>query len=63
MPLIRAEPTRAHRLRTPGDEVEIASDEDRIVIAARRQPGALGGRFAHSGMADRLLEDRRREPR
>lgn len=47
----------------PGDEVEIAFDEDRIVIAARRRDGALGGRFARSGMAERLLEDRRREPR
>jgi AbrB family looped-hinge helix DNA binding protein len=47
----------------PGDEVEIEWDEDRIVIAARRRSSALGGRFAHSGMAARLLEDRRREPR
>ena len=47
----------------PGDEVEIAFDENRIVIAARRSAGALGGRFAQSGMADRLEEDRRREPR
>ena len=47
----------------PGDEVEIAFEKDRIVIAARRHAGALGGRFAQSGMADRLLEDRRREPR
>jgi AbrB family looped-hinge helix DNA binding protein len=46
-----------------GDEVEIAFDEDRIVITARRRPATLGGRFAQSGMADRLLEDRRREPR
>jgi AbrB family looped-hinge helix DNA binding protein len=47
----------------PGDEVEVAFHEDRIVIVARRRPGALGGRFAQSGMADRLLKDRRREPR
>ncbi|MHB1568509.1 MAG: AbrB/MazE/SpoVT family DNA-binding domain-containing protein [Solirubrobacteraceae bacterium] len=47
----------------PGDEVEIEIDHDRIVIAARRQPSTLGGRFANSGMAARLLEDRRREPR
>jgi AbrB family looped-hinge helix DNA binding protein len=47
----------------PGDEVEIAFDEDRIVIAARRRDGALGGRFSRSGMAERLLDDRRREPR
>jgi AbrB family looped-hinge helix DNA binding protein len=47
----------------PGDEVEVAFEEDRIVIAARRPDGALGGRFTRSGMAARLLEDRRREPR
>ena len=47
----------------PGDEVEIEIDKDRIVIAARRHPRALGGRFADSGMAARLLEDRQREPR
>jgi AbrB family looped-hinge helix DNA binding protein len=40
----------------PGDEVDIAFDEDRIVIVARRHAGVLGGRFAQSGMADRLLE-------
>jgi AbrB family looped-hinge helix DNA binding protein len=47
----------------PGDEVEVEWDQDRIVIAARRRSRALGGRFAHSGMAARLSEDRRREPR
>jgi AbrB family looped-hinge helix DNA binding protein len=47
----------------PGDEVDVVFDEDRIVIAARRRSEALGGRFAHSGMAERLLEDRRGEPR
>lgn len=47
----------------PGDEVEIEWDEDRIVIAARQRSRLLGGRFAHSGMAARLLEDRRSEPR
>lgn len=47
----------------PGDEVDIAFDDERIVIAPRRQARALGGRFGRSGMAERLLEDRRREPR
>jgi AbrB family looped-hinge helix DNA binding protein len=47
----------------PGDEVDIVFDQDRIVIAPRRRADALGGRFAHSGMAARLLEDRRSEPR
>lgn len=47
----------------PGDEVEIGFEEDRIVITARRQAAGLGGKFAHSGMAARLLEDRARELR
>lgn len=47
----------------PGDEVDVAFDDERIVIAPRRQTPALGGRFGGSGMAERLLEDRRREPR
>jgi AbrB family looped-hinge helix DNA binding protein len=33
----------------PGDEVEIAFDEDRIVIAARRPAGALGGGSRRAG--------------
>lgn len=47
----------------PGDEVEFELEGDRIVLVARRLPARLGGRFAHSGMAARLLEDRAREPR
>ena len=47
----------------PGDEVEIALSEERIVITARRREGGLGGRFADSGMAQRLLQDRGCEPR
>ncbi len=47
----------------PGDEVEIAFADEQIVICARRGAGSLGGRFAQSGMAKRLLEDRRQEPR
>jgi AbrB family looped-hinge helix DNA binding protein len=47
----------------PGDEVEIAFADERIVISARRGAASLGGRFAKSGMAKRLLEDRRQEPR
>jgi AbrB family looped-hinge helix DNA binding protein len=47
----------------PGDEVEFELDGDAIVLTARRRPNHLGGRFAHSGMARRLLEDRAREPR
>ena len=47
----------------PGDEVDVAFEDDRIVINPRARDGALGGRYAGSGMAGRLLEDRRREPR
>jgi AbrB family looped-hinge helix DNA binding protein len=47
----------------PGDEVEVGLQDDRIVITARRRVDALGGKFARSGMAARLLEDRAREPR
>jgi AbrB family looped-hinge helix DNA binding protein len=47
----------------PGADVEFELDGKRVSIkAAHRRPG-LGGRFAQSGMAQRLLEDRSREPR
>lgn len=47
----------------PGDEVDVDLQDDQIVITARRQADGLGGRFARSGMAARLLHDRAREPR
>ena len=47
----------------PGDEVEFELRDDQVVIVARRDGVRLGGRFASSGMAGRLLEDRAREPR
>lgn len=47
----------------PGDEVEFDLRGDEIVLAARRAPGLVGGRFKRTGMAARLLEDRAREPR
>jgi AbrB family looped-hinge helix DNA binding protein len=47
----------------PGDEVDVAFEGNRIVIAPRPRDGALGGRFSGSGMAQRLLDERRREPR
>ena len=47
----------------PGDEVEVGLQDDLIIITARRQTDALGGKFERSGMAARLLEDRAREPR
>ncbi len=47
----------------PGDEVEVDAQDDRVIITARRHADALGGKFAHSGMAARMLDDRAREPR
>lgn len=47
----------------PGDEVDFALQDGRIVLTTNPSPAALGGRFARSGMATRLLEDRAREPR
>jgi len=47
----------------PGDEVEFKLRGDEIVLVARRAPAPLGGRFKRTGMAERLLEDRAREPR
>lgn len=48
----------------PGDEVDMVLRDNReIVLVACKRPLRLGGRFAKSGMAARLLEDRAREPR
>jgi antitoxin PrlF len=47
----------------PGDEVDFELRDEEIVLVARRAPARLGGRFKHTGMAARLLEDRAREPR
>lgn len=48
----------------PGDLVDIEMDDDvMMIVTRRRSPGRLGGRFRGSGMADRLLADRRLEPR
>lgn len=47
----------------PGDEVDFELRGEEIVLYARRSPVRLGGRFAKTGMAARLLEDRAREPR
>jgi AbrB family looped-hinge helix DNA binding protein len=47
----------------PGDEVDFEFEDDRIMLVVRRTPARIGGRFGHSGMAARLLEDRAREPR
>jgi AbrB family looped-hinge helix DNA binding protein len=47
----------------PGDEVEFELRDEEIVLIARRSPPRLGGRFAKTGMAARLIEDRASEPR
>jgi AbrB family looped-hinge helix DNA binding protein len=47
----------------PGDEVDVQFRDDVIVVTAHRRPRRLGGRFARTGMAARLLEDRLNEPR
>ena len=47
----------------PGAEVDFELRGGVVVLTARRGPDALGGRFANSGMARRLLEDRAAEPR
>ena len=45
-----------------GDEVVVELHGNSIVVTARQRPSGLGGRFAHSGMAARLLDDRASEP-
>lgn len=47
----------------PGADVEFELDGQRLSIRAARGGPGLGGRFAQSGMAERLLADRAREPR
>jgi len=47
----------------PGDEVDFELRDDEVVVRVARTPATLAGRFAGSGMATRLLADRRREPR
>jgi len=47
----------------PGADVEFELDGQRVSIKVADRRPELGGRFAKSGMAARLLEDRSREPR
>lgn len=47
----------------PGDDVAFEPLEDGIVVRRATEHAPLRGRFAKSGMAARLLEDRRKEPR
>lgn len=46
-----------------GDEVDIELQGTTIIVTARHRPRGLGGKFEHSGMAARLLDDRAAEPR
>lgn len=47
----------------PGDQVDFELRDQEIVLVLGHRPARLGGRFAKSGMASRLLGDRSREPR
>jgi AbrB family looped-hinge helix DNA binding protein len=47
----------------PGDDVAFEPVEGGVVVRRAGGRAPLRGRFARSGMAARLLEDRRREPR
>jgi AbrB family looped-hinge helix DNA binding protein len=47
----------------PGDDVAFEPVEDGVIVRRAGQRAPLRGRFARSGMAARLLEDRQREPR
>jgi len=49
----------------PGDQVEFALDDDAVRMVPAEAPDLLElrGVFGRSGMADRLLEDRRAERR
>ena len=47
----------------PGAAIDFALEGERIILLPRRPQPHLGGRFAKSGMAARLLQDRATEPR
>jgi AbrB family looped-hinge helix DNA binding protein len=47
----------------PGVPVDFAWDDGRIVLQPKAPERPLGGRFARTGMAARLLADRADEPR
>ncbi len=47
----------------PGSDVSFEPVDDGIVVRRADRHAKLRGRFAGSGMASRLLEDRRKEPR
>lgn len=47
----------------PGDDVAFEPIEGGVIVKRAGERAPLRGRFVRSGMAGRLLEDRRREPR
>ena len=47
----------------PGADVDFEAVDGGIVVRRVGRPSKLRGRFARSGMAARLLEDRSKEPR
>lgn len=47
----------------PGDDVAFEPVEGGVIVRRTGERAPLRGRFARSGMAARLLEDRKREPR
>jgi AbrB family looped-hinge helix DNA binding protein len=47
----------------PGADVSFEPVDDGIIVRRTDRASTLRGRFASSGMAGRLLEDRVREPR
>lgn len=47
----------------PGVDVEFKLNGKHVTMIAAKHRSTLGGRFAGSGMAARLLVDRAREPR
>ena len=47
----------------PGVDVEFELNGKRVTMIAADHRSTLGGRFAGSGMAARLLDDRAHEPR
>jgi AbrB family looped-hinge helix DNA binding protein len=46
-----------------GTEVAFEERDGDVIVRAAERPRSLRGRLGGSGMAARLLEDRRREPR
>jgi AbrB family looped-hinge helix DNA binding protein len=47
----------------PGMEVDVSAQGESVVVTVHRPQSPLGGSFANSGMAGRLLRDRAAEPR